>query len=177
MSIHSIEFTGDPYPVGAPVDTPLQTAHAIINGIVPENLLRFSNLSDSFRDATIAELLVLSAEQNKFEDVLATLSRGLQGSPDGSTILKVFSEYMAAIAFSWEHQELAAKVIMRNRPQDISPFLWSIVSAIKKNLPSAMFASLLMSQGNSANAKWKEEAVSLFGLSPASQGLTPVPTI
>lgn len=172
MSIHSIDFTGEPVPTGAPVETPLQAAHAIANGFIPDNLLKFSSLSDSFRDATIAELLVLSASNNKFEDVLGTLAKAVRSAGEGTVVLKLYSEYMAAIAFAWEHQELAGKVIMRNKPQDVSPFLWVIVSAIKKNMPSAMFASLMMSQGEQANQKWAIEATTMFGISVTPQAAT-----
>lgn len=171
MSIHSIDFTGEPISTGAPVNTPLQAAHAIVNGVIPDNLQKYSNLSDSFRDATIAELLVLSSSLNKFEDVLSTLTKAVRSAPNNSIHLRVYSEYAAAIAFAWEHQQLAAKIIMRNEPQQTSPFLWSIVGAIKKNMPSAMYASVAMSQNEIAIKQWQQEAVTMFGLSPESQGL------
>jgi hypothetical protein len=177
MSIHSIEFTGIPVPTGAPVETPLQAAQAIVNGFIPDNLLRFSSLSNSFRDATISELLVLSSRDNKFDTVIETLVKGVQASENESIILQIYSEYLAAVAFAWEQHELAARVIMRNQPKDVSPFLWSIVSAIKKNMPSAMYASYVMSQGDKALQSWKDEATVLFGLSPQSQGLTPAPVV
>lgn len=169
MSVHSIEYTGNPVPTSAPVETPLQAAHAIANGYVPDNLLRFSSLSDSFRDATISELLVLSAQDGKFDAVLETLAKAVQAMPEGSVSLRIYSEYLAAVAFAWDNQSLASKAVMRNRPQDASPFLWTIVSAIKKGIPSTMFASLLMSQGKAAEEKWAVEAVTMFGLSTNSQ--------
>ena len=62
---------------------------------------------------------------------------------------------------------------MRNNPQSTSPFLWTLVSAIKKNMPSAMYASLVMSMGSVALDKWREEAVTIFGFTPQSQGISP----
>lgn len=177
MSIHSIEFTGDPVPTGAPVETPLQAAQAIVNGFIPDNLLRFSSLSNSFRDATLSDLLVLSSRDNKFDSVIETLVRGVRSSQNGTVILQIYSEYLAAVAFAWEQHELAARVIMRNDPKDVSPFLWSIVSALKKNMPSAMYASYVMSQGEQALESWKTEATVLFGLTPQSQGLSPAPIV
>lgn len=144
-------------PMGAPVDSPLQAAHAIVNGYIPTNLVTRSIASSNFRDATLATVLVLASNQNKFEDVLSTLSLAMKSVPDNTSQLGALSEYTAAVAFSWEHQELAGKVIMRNNPQNTSPFLWSIVSAIKKGLPSAMYASLVMSMGDDAKRKWEEE--------------------
>lgn len=172
MSVHLIDYTGDPVPTGAPVETPLQAAHAIVNGYIPDNLVRFTNLSDSFRDATIADLLMLAAAENKFDDVLATLATAMRGSREDTLQLRIFSEYAASIAFAWEHQQLAARIVMRNKPQATSPFLWSIVIAIKKNMPSAMYASVAMSQGMPALEKWREEAVTQFGLTYSSQGMS-----
>lgn len=172
MSIHLIDYTGDPVPTGAPVETPMQAAWSVVNGFIPDNLLRFSNLSDSFRDATIADLLMLASAENKFEDVLATLTAAVRSAREDSVSLRIYSEYAASIAFAWEHQELAARIIMRNSPQNTSPFLWSIVAAIKKNMPSAMYASFAMSQGEPALTKWREEAVTQFGLTYASQGMS-----
>lgn len=172
MSIHSIDYTGDPVPTGAPVETPFQAAHAIANGFIPDNLVRYSNLSDSFRDATIADLLLLAAAENKFEDVLKVLTAAVRSATDDSITLRIYSEYAASIAFAWEHQELAARIIMRNKPQATSPFLWSVVLAIKKNMPSAMYASVAMSQGEPALTRWREEAVTQFGLTYASQGMS-----
>lgn len=169
MSKWPIDFSpGITIPTGAPVETPLQAAHAIVNGYIPDNFVSHSRVSDNFRDATLANILVIAAGQNKFEDVLNTFSIAMQSSPDNSIRTSVFAEYMAAIAFSWEHQELAGKIIMRGEPQNTSPFLWSIVSAIKKNLPSAMFASLIMSMGDSAERKWQEEQAILKGVSVAA---------
>lgn len=172
MSIHSIDYTGDPVPTGAPVETPMQAAHAIVNGFIPDNLVRFSNLSDSFRDATIADLLMLAAAENKFEQVLNTLTTAVRSAKDDTLNLRIYSEYAASIAFAWEHQQLAARIVMRNKPQATSPFLWSIVIAIKKNIPSAMYASIAMSQGGPALDKWREEAVTQFGLTYSSQGMS-----
>lgn len=172
MSIHSIDYTGDPVPTGAPVETPLQAAHSIVNGYIPDNLVRFSNLSDSFRDATIAELLMLAASENKFEQVLGTLAQSMRSAKEDTINLRIYSEYAASVAFAWEHQELAARIIMRNKPQATSPFLWSIVIAIKKNIPSAMYASVAMSSREPALEKWQVEAVTQFGLTYSSQGMS-----
>lgn len=173
MSIRPIDYTGIPAPTGAPVETPMQAAHAIVNGFIPDNLARLSNQSEAFREVTLADLLMLAAAENKFEDVLNTLCLAVQSAADNSVYLRIYSEYAAAVAFAWEHQELAGKIIMRNNPQSTSPFLWTLVSAIKKNMPSAMYASLVMSLGATSLDKWREEAVTIFGLSPQSQGLSP----
>lgn len=173
MSIHLIDFDGTSISTGAPVETPLQATHAIINGFIPDNFVTLQR-SDVFRDATIASILEVASMENKFESVLDTLTKAMRSSPDNSATLLVFAEYLAAVAFAWEHQDLAAKAIMRTRPENTSPFLWTIVSAIKKGMPSVMYASLVMSVGNVAKEKWPEEALTLFNIQVSPSTLTTV---
>lgn len=160
-------------PTGASVETPLQAAHAIVNGYIPQNLVNNSFMSNNFRDATLAKLLLLASSTNRFEEVLTTLSQAMQTSPDDTQRLQVFSEYTAAVAFAWEHADLAGKTIMRNKPQNTSPFLWSIVSAIKKNIPSSMYATLVMSSGDEAERNWQIEKGILSSVSNTATSLVP----
>ena len=176
MLNHSINYTGDVQQMGGSVTTPLQAAHAIMNGYIPDNFISYSNRSDAFRDATLADLIVIGNHLGKMEEIINTLAHCMRSSQDNSLPLRVFSEYLATIAIAWERHELAGRVLMRNTPESITPYLWSIFSGVKNNIPSSTFTTLIVQNGGNALTTWTKEAVEHFGLDPSTQGIQPTQT-
>lgn len=145
------------------VDMPDEVKSVLIRGGIPSNLVETSRASKAFRDSVLADVL-LSIEVGSVNaaNVLDTLRGGMRTSPDGSIELQVYTEYVAAIAFAWGDTALAAAAIMRSKPEVVSTHTMSIVSAMTKQMPSAFYLSLLVSQGPMSSSQWLLEKSSHF---------------
>jgi len=151
MSNQSVDYTGENTPTQGLVTTPLQAATQIMQGYIPANLLDMGT-NDYFRDVVLGYVLRDTTDQ---DTVLNVLCSALRGAPDTVRARK-YAEYVAAVAFSWGHKELALKALMRNRPEETTSFLWSVAQAMNKQMPGPFYQTLLVSQLPQAEMKWEE---------------------
>lgn len=151
MSNQSVDYTGENTPTQGLVTTPLQAATQIMQGYIPANLLDMST-NDYFRDVVLGYVLRDTTDQ---DTVLNALCSALRGAPDTVRTRK-YAEYLAAVAYSWGHKELALKALMRNRPEETTSFLWSVAQAMNKQMPGPFYQTLLVSQLPQAELKWEE---------------------
>lgn len=153
MSNLSVDYTGEWISISADVTEPQEAANAIFSGGFPRNLVSLS-ASASFRDATLAYIL---ENCSNHDSLLNTMVSAIRNAPAESEALKAYTDYAAAIAFAIGKSDLAVKIIKRNNPAAVTPHIWAIVTAMKKQMPSAFYASLVMSSGPDALSKWEIE--------------------
>lgn len=141
MSNLTVNYTGEGAPGGNLVETPSQAAHHLMNGYLPNNLTDLST-NTNFRDVVIGLLLRDTTEHNT---VLSTLCAALR-STDNELYVRCYSEYIAAIAYSWEYPTLAFDAMSRNKPTNASTFIWGVAQAMYKQMPGPFYQTLLVSQ-------------------------------
>jgi hypothetical protein len=148
---------------GAVAEQPVTARRMLAAGGIPVNLVETSRASKNYRDAVLAEVLLnIEAGSVDSAQVLDVLRTGVRASQDGSVDLQVYTEYLAALAFAWGDTQLAGAAIMRSKPEVVTTHTMSIVSAITKQMPSAFYLSLLVSQGPTAASAWLQEQSSHF---------------
>lgn len=149
--VYPLEYTGENVPTQGLVTTPLQAATQIMQGYVPANLLDMST-SDYFRDAVIGYVL---RDTTDHDTVLKILCSAVRSTSEVSKTRK-YAEYLASIAYSWEHKQLALKAITKHGPEETSQFLWAVAQAMSKQMPGPFYQTLLVSQLTQAEASWAE---------------------
>jgi len=153
MSNLSVDYTGEWIPITGDVTEPEDAAKAILTNSIPRNLVDLSE-SAAFRDATLSYILQNCSDH----DVLVnTMVSAIRNSPAESKALKAYTDYAATIMFAIGKSDLAVQIIKRNNPAAVTPHIWAIVAAMKKQMPSAFYASLVMSSGPGALSKWEIE--------------------
>jgi hypothetical protein len=85
--------------------------------------------------------------------VLETLCSALRGAAEELDI-RMYSEYVAAVAYSWEHPTLALKAISRNKPTNATTFIWSVAQAMYKKMPGPFYQTLIVSQLEQSEQQW-----------------------
>lgn len=159
MLQQSLDYTGQYINKGPEVYDPEAAAKWILNGSIPDNLAIISTQSNTFRDATLGEILT---NVQDYDSLLHTLASAIRSAHDDTTDLKAYVEYYAAVAFAFDRKDLAGKAIMRMKPQNVGPAIWSIISAMKKQMPSPFYHSLLTSQGIQSKMTWVSERSNYF---------------
>lgn len=154
MLQQSFDYTGQYINKTPEVYDPEAAASWILQGSIPENLPIISSQSNAFRDATLGEILTRVTD---YEQLMHLFAGAIRSVHDDTTDLKVYVEYYAAIAFAFDRKDLAGKAIMRMKPQNVGPAIWSIISAMKKQMPSPFYHSLLTSQGIQSKMTWQNE--------------------
>lgn len=149
MSNLTVDYTGEETPTMGLASTVQEAAAQIVNGYVPQNLRDLSTDSN-FRDALVGRIL---RDTRDHDNVLEALCSKLRGSADGVDAL-VVTEYVAAIAYSWEHPTVALNAIARNRPTDTTKFIWAVAQAMYKKMPGPFFQTLLISETEQAEQRW-----------------------
>ena len=140
MSNLTVDYTGELTPTQGLVTTPLQAANQIMQGYVPANLVDLStNLH--FRDVVLGIVL---RDTTDHDTVLSTLCSALRSSASDNHI-KTFSEYAAAVAYSWGENVTALSAITRNKPENASSFIWSVAQAMSKQMPGPFYQTILVS--------------------------------
>ena len=140
MSNLTVDYTGELTPTQGLVVTPLQAANQIMQGYVPANLVDLStNLH--FRDVVLGIIL---RDTTDHDTVLSTLCSALRSSASDNHI-KTFSEYAAAVAYSWGENVTALSAITRNKPENASSFIWSVAQAMSKQMPGPFYQTILVS--------------------------------
>jgi hypothetical protein len=153
MSNLTVDYTGEHAPTAGLVSTPQEAAHHIMRGYLPDNLKDLST-SNYFRDAVLGYIL---RDATDHDIVLETLCTGLRGALE-HTDVRSYSEYVAAIAFSWERPTLAFSAISRNRPTDATTFIWSVAQAMYKRMPGPFYQTLIVSQLDQNEQQWRNNA-------------------
>lgn len=164
MSTTSLDYTGGYIQTVGAVKEPSHAARLVFEGMIPANLVDFSKASNNFRDATIAHMLTVTTANNNYQPVIDTLSNAIRCSMDGTNDLTVFVDYLASIAYAWEQHELAAKAIMRRPAEITTEHVWSIVAAMKKNMPTEFYKSLVIAEGSVADVRWVQEAAEKYSI-------------
>lgn len=153
MSSPSVDYTGEWVPITGDVTEPEDAAKAILSNSIPNNLVALTE-SASFRDATLSYILQNCSDH---DSLVNTMASAIRNAPAESKALKAYTDYAAAIAYAIGKSDLAVRIIKRNNPAAVTPHIWAIVSAMKKQMPSAFYASLVMSSGPDALSKWENE--------------------
>jgi hypothetical protein len=97
MSNLTVDYTGEATPTQGLVTTPKEAAHKIMLGYVPANLKDLST-NTHFRDTVLGYIL---RDTTEHDIVLETLCTALRGAAEEVDV-RLYSEYVAAIAYSWE---------------------------------------------------------------------------
>jgi hypothetical protein len=130
---------------------PVIAASYIKAGLMPQNLVKMSEISTNFRDAVIASIITTAAT-DEHERVLQLLSAAVAGTPDEmNNTVRSYSEYLAPLAFAWGETVLATRAILRNEPSKAGNFLSTVANALNKKMDSSMFYSLIVNSTASAN--------------------------
>lgn len=147
-----VNYTGEFVEYSGLQTEPQFAAQSILqNKVLPQNFIALSQASKAYRDLTLAYLLLGVDNRDELVD---TMCRFMRGAPDGGTTVQVMTEYAASIAYALEHKDLAIEMITRNDPAHVTPFVWSMVSAIKKGMPGLMYQGLITSNVHNANIDW-----------------------
>lgn len=136
---------------------------SLTSGYLTENMVSLSRESASFRDAVLGTL-VQDYSTMQQENSLDTLLAGIRSSQHGSIQLKVYTEYAAAIAFALDKKNVVLAVLKRNSPQEVTPFVWSVVSAMHKQMPSPIYVNMLSTQLLLTIPQWEQEKPALAHL-------------
>lgn len=148
-----VNYTGEYTDITVVNPDPQLAADVILNrGNIPENFISLSTASKAYRDSVLAYLLL---GVTNHDELLDTMCKFMRSSPQGGTTVKVMTEYAASIAYALEHKDLAIEIITRNEPTEVTQFVWSIVSAIKKGMPGIMYQGLITSNVHSAQLDWE----------------------
>jgi hypothetical protein len=153
MSNLTVDYTGEHAPTQGLVSTPEEAAQHIMRGYIPMNLKDLST-SNYFRDAVLGYIL---RDATNHDTVLETLCSGLRGALEHHEI-RHYSEYVAAIAFSWERPTLALNAISRNKPTNATTFIWSVAQAMYKKMPGPFYQTLIVSQLDQNEQQWRSNA-------------------
>jgi hypothetical protein len=153
MSNLSVDYTGEWIPISGDVTEPQHAASSIVGGSIPRNLIDLS-ASNAFRDATLSFIL---KDATDHDQLLNTITGAIRNSAPETNALKVYTDYAAAIAYAIGKSNVALDVLKRSNPASVSPHIWAIVAAMKKQMPSAFYASLVMSSGETAITQWQVE--------------------
>ena len=151
MSNLTVDYTGEAVNTQGLVSTPQQAAHHIMRGYLPTNLKDLST-NTHFRDAVLGYIL---RDTTEHDIVLNTLCSALRGAAEEIDI-RVYSEYVAAIAYSWEHPTLALGAISRNKPTNATTFIWSVAQAMYKKMPGPFYQTLIVSQLDQTEESWRQ---------------------
>jgi hypothetical protein len=136
--------TGDQY-------DPEIAASYIKGGLMPQNLVKMTEISTHFRDAVIGNI-VTTAATGEQERTLQLLSAAIAGTPDGmENTVRAYSEYLAPLAFAWGETVLATRAVLRNEPSKAGNFLSTVANALNKKMNSDMFYSLIVNSTSNAN--------------------------
>ena len=150
MSNLTVNYTGEGVITGSLVETPSQAAHHLMNGYLPTNLADLST-NPNFRDVVIGLLLRDTTDHDTLLNVLCSALRSTESEP----YVRCYSEYVAAIAYSWEHTKLAMDAISRNKPTNASTFIWGVAQAMHKQMPGPFYQTLLVSQLPTSTAAYE----------------------
>jgi hypothetical protein len=153
MSNLTVDYTGESAPTQGLVSTPQEAAHHIMRGYVPANLKDLST-SNYFRDAVLGYIL---RDTTNHDAVLETLCSALRGALEHNDV-RPYSEYVAAVAFSWERPTLALNAISRNKPTNATTFIWSVAQAMYKKMPGPFYQTLIVSQLDQNEQQWRANA-------------------
>ncbi len=151
MSNHKVDYTGENTPTQGLVTTPLQAATQIMQGYMPANM-RDMSVNNNFRDAVVGYILRDTTDQ---DTVLNTLCSALRGAADAMSV-RIYSEYAAAVAYSWEHKQVTVDILKRNEPSNVTTFLWNVAQAMNKQMPGPFYQTLLIGQLGQAENAWQE---------------------
>ena len=162
MSNQSLDYTGGYIETVGEVDAPSVAANFLMRGSVPLNFVQMSK-NTTFKEAGTSDILKLWASSGGTSEpnILDTLSNAVRCSQENSDDLRVYLEYLAAIAFSLEKNDLAAKAIMRQEAGTVSPHMWAIAAAMKKQMPNAFYRDLLIAEGEKAKFEWSSQNQSI----------------
>ena len=150
MSNYQVDYTGEYMPSAGDASSPLQAATQIIQGYIPSNIVESSSLPE-FRDATLGYIL---RDVTDHDTVLRALSSALRSTEDINRVL-CYSEYLATLAYAWEHKRLVVSTMMRNKPEMTTPHIWSVAVAMKKQIPGPFYQTLVIGQMTDAESKWR----------------------
>jgi hypothetical protein len=149
MSNLTVDYTGEAIPTQGLVTTPKEAAHRIMLGYVPANLKDLST-NTHFRDTVLGYILRDTTDHDVVLEVLCCALRHAAEEVD----VRMYSEYVAAVAYSWEHPTLALKAISRNKPTNATTFIWSVAQAMYKKMPGPFYQTLIVSQLEQSEQQW-----------------------
>ena len=151
MSNLTVDYTGEFVASQGLVSTPQQAAHHIMRGYVPENLKDLST-NTHFRDTVLGYIL---RDTTDHDMVLSTLCGALRSAAEELDI-RIYSEYAACLAYSWEHPTVALNAISRNKPSNATSFIWSVAQAMYKKMPGPFYQTLIVSQLDQSEQLWRD---------------------
>jgi len=130
---------------------PVIAASYIKGGLMPQNLIKTTEISTHFRDAVISNIVTTAATDEQ-QRTLQLLAAAVASTPDGmDNTVRTYSEYLAPLAFAWGETVLATRAVLRNEPSKAGNFLSTVANALNKKMNSDMFYSLIVNSTSNAN--------------------------
>jgi hypothetical protein len=75
---------------------------------------------------------------------------------DNETMLRIYSEYLAALSYAWGETAVAKRAILRNKPEKAGRFLSTVAAALSKQMDHDGFNSLLRNTTSAAPTVWED---------------------
>jgi len=133
------------------------TGDMLAGGLMPTTLLEISEKSSTFRDAVIHHMITdgrinQPAQQQAIELFAAAVSTC---PDDNDVMLRIYSEYLAALSYAWGETVVAKRAVLRNKPEKAGRFLATVAQALDKQMDHDGFNSLLRNTTSAAPTMWE----------------------
>jgi hypothetical protein len=134
------------------------TGDMLAGGLMPTTLLEISEKSSTFRDAVIHHMLTDGRiNQPQQQQAIELFAAAVSTCPDDNEImLRIYSEYLAALSYAWGETEVAKRAVLRNKPEKAGRFLSTVASALDKQMDHDGFNSLLRNTTSAAPTMWED---------------------
>jgi hypothetical protein len=133
------------------------TGDMLAGGLMPTTLLEISEKSETFRDAVINHMLTDGRiNEPQQQQAIELLAAAVSTCPDDNdTMLRIYSEYLAALSYAWGETEVAKRAVLRNKPEKAGRFLSTVAAALDKRMDHDGFHTLLRSTTSTAPYAWE----------------------
>lgn len=163
-----INLTYDPNKVeinyGVATLEPQIAAVMLKSGVIPLNLVDISSRSTNFKDAVMNQLLT-NHNNEEAQIVLKTFASAVINCPDDTKeTLRILSEYLAPLSYSWGETVLATRAVLRNKRETAGKLLETVASGLSKNLDVRSFRQLLTDSTLGAIGRWYMTEQSSYSL-------------
>ena len=129
---------------------------------IPSNLVPTCIDRPFFKDAVIHSLLTRVFDELEQRAIMELLGAALASTqPDDTPAIRIYSEILAAVAYSWGETILATRAVLRNEPGKAGTILSSIAVALSKKMDSENMKMVLTNTTSNGASLWLVEQQSL----------------
>jgi len=134
------------------------TGDMLAGGLMPTTLLEISEKSSTFRDAVIHHMLTDGRiNQPQQQQAIELFAAAVSTCPDDNDVmLRIYSEYLAALSYAWGETVVAKRAVLRNKPEKAGRFLATVAQALDKQMDHDGFNSLLRNTTSAAGTVWTD---------------------